>query len=225
MKYVWIALGVLGALLVILLLALLFGKAKIRIAASATKVKVMISICGIRIWILPLKKGILKDGKDSKIARKMQEKSKQKKELKQKKKAAGEPIPNLLENLQLIFSLLKTVQAKVKDKFTIRVRKFRVEVATPDAAQTAILYGAVVGACSLFWEWVQSSLAVVQRRRGAMQVVPNYLKTQSSAEIDIVLKMRGLKALFTVFSIIDAYKDELQKAELKAAARMENSKS
>ncbi len=222
MKYVWIALGVLGALLVILLLALLFGKAKIRIAASATQVKVMLSICGIRIWILPLKKGILKDGKDSKIARKMQAKRKARKELKQRKKAAGEPVPNLLENLQLIFSLLKTAQAKLRDKLTIRVRKFRVEVASPDAAQTAVLYGAVVSACSLFWEWVQASLAVIQRKRGAMQVVPNYLKTQSSAEIDIVLKMHGLRALFTVFSIMDAYKEEFQKAELKAAVRMEN---
>ncbi len=224
MKYVWIALGVLGALLVILLLALLFGRAKIRIAASATKVKVMISICGFRIWILPLKKGILKNGKDSRIARKMQEKSKRKKEEKQKKIVAGEPIPNLLDNLQLVFSLLKTVQAKLKDKFTIRVRKFRVEVASPDAAQTAILYGAVVGACSLFWEWIQASMAVVQRKRGAMQVIPNYLKTQSSAEIDVVLNMHGLKALFTVFSIMDAYKKEFQKAELKAAARMDGNK-
>ncbi len=224
MKYVWMALGALGALIVILLLMLLFGKTKIRIAASADKVKVMISICGIRIWILPLKKGILKKGKDSKIARKMQAKSKARKELKEQKKAAGEPVPNLLENLQLIFNLLKTAKAKLQDKLTVRVRKFRVEVASPDAAQTAVLYGSVVGVCSLFWEWVQASLAVVRRKRGAMQVVPNYLKTQSSAEIDIVLMMHGLKSLFVVFSIIDAYKAEFQKAELKAAARMERTR-
>ena len=84
MKYVWIALGV---LLGFLILKLLFGKTKLRIAASATQVKVLLTVCGIRIWILPTRKGILKKGKDSKIVRKMQQSSQRRKEEKRIKHA------------------------------------------------------------------------------------------------------------------------------------------
>ena len=225
MDTLWIILGIVGALLLLVVLLLLLGKAKIRIAASSSNVKVMLSLFGIRIWILPLKKGILKDGKDSKLLRKMQTKNKEKKALKKAKLAAGEPVPNLMENLQMIFALLKAAQTKLRTKLRIRVRRFRIEVATPDAAQTAILYGSVVGVCSCFWEWIQANVAEVDRKPGAMKVTPNYLKTQSSAEIDLTLKMRGIKALFVVFEMIDVFKIESQKAEQKAAIRLESQKA
>ena len=224
MKVLWIILGALGALLLLLILLLLFGRAKIRIAASASRVKVMLSVLGFRIWILPTNKGILKDGKDSKLIQKLQTNSKKKKEMKKAKRDAGEPVPNLLENLQMVAALLKAVRAKLKHKLRIRVRLFRVEVAAPDAAQTAILYGATVGACSLLWEWIQANVAEVDRRRGAMSVTPNYLKTQSNAEIDFVIKIHALKALFIVFDIINVSKTEAQKAEQKAALRQEKAK-
>ena len=224
MKILWIILGALGALLLLLILLLLFGKAKLRIAASASQVKVMLSVLGFRIWILPTSKGILKDGKNSKLIQKIQTSSKKKKELKKAKRAAGEPVPNLLENLQMVVALLKSIQTKLKHKLRIRVRRFRVEVAAPDAAQTAILYGATVGVCSLLWEWIQANVADVDRRRGAMTVTPNYLKTQSSAEIDIVIKMHALKALFVIFDMINVSKSETQKAEQKATIRHERAK-
>ena len=217
MKYVWIALG---GLLGILILSLFFGKSKIRIAASATRVQVYLSVCGIRIWILPMKKGILKKGSDSKILRKMQEKSLEKKELKRARRAAGEPLPTLTDNLQIVFTLIRVTQEKLQDKLSIRVKKFCIEVASSDAAQTAILYGSVVGLCSWFWEWVQATVSIIKRRKGAMKVVPNFLKTQSSAEIDVILKMNTMRALFLVFTLIDTYKNETQKAEEKAFDRV-----
>ena len=217
MKYVWIALG---GLLGILILSLFFGKSKIRIAASATRVQVYLSVCGIRIWILPMKKGILKKGGDSKILRKMQEKSLEKKELKRARRAAGEPLPTLTDNLQIVFTLIRVAQEKLQDKLSIRVKKFCIEVSSSDAAQTAILYGSVVGLCSWFWEWVQATVSIIKRRKGAMKVVPNFLKTQSSAEIDVILKMNTMRALFLVFTLIDTYKNETQKAEEKAFDRV-----
>ena len=210
MKYVWIALGV---LLGWLILSLLLGKIKIRIAASATQVKLWISICGIRIWILPTKRGILKKGSDSRIVRKMRQKRKEKKEEKKAKREAGEYIPTLSEQLETVFTIVRLAQSKLQDKLIICVKSFKIEVASQDAAKTAVLYGSVVGLCSWFWEWVQASISIVQRRRGAMKVVPNFIKTQSSAEIDMILKIRTLQGLFTVFSLIDSYKEEAQKAE------------
>lgn len=217
MKYVWITLGV---LLGILILKLLFGKSKLRIAASATQVKVLLTVCGIRFWILPTKKGILKDGKDSKIIRKMRQKNKKRKEEKQAKQEAGKPLPSLTDQLQSVFTLIQLTQSKLQDKLSIRVRSFKIEVASPDAAQTAVLYGSVVGLCSWFWEWVQATVSIVRRKRGAMWVAPNYLKTQSSADIDITLKIHTLRSLFIFFSLIDAYKEEMKKAEEKAYERI-----
>lgn len=219
MNILWITLGIIGVLLVIFILILLFGKAKIRIIADATQVKAYLSLFGIRFWILPLKKGVFKKGKDSRLARRFQRWNDERKELKQQKKALGVPVPNLMENLQLIFTLLKAVQSKLKDKLSIRVRKFTIEVSAADAAQTAVLYGAVVSVCSWFWEWIQATISIVDRKKGAMRVVPNYLKTQSSAKIDIILKMKGLKALFLVFEMIDAYKDESELIEENAKER------
>ena len=216
MKYVWISLG---GLLGLLILMLLFGKTKLRIAASATRVKVLLTVCGIRIWILPLNKGILKNGRDSKIIRKMQEKRTEKKELKRAMREAGEPMPSLPDQLQTVFTLIRLAQNKFQDKLSIRVRAFKLEIASPDAAQTAILYGSVIGLCSWFWEWIQATVSIIKRKRGAMVVVPNYLKTQSSMEIDITLKIHTLRGLFNVFSLIDAYKVEMQKAEDKAYDR------
>lgn len=221
MKYFWISLGVLGALLLFAILMFLFGKAKIRIAASSSNVKVMLVICGIRIWILPIKKGILKKGKKSKLVQEIQLITQENKLKKIAKREAGEYVPNFLEQLQLVFALLKIAQNKVHNKLSIRVKRFRIEVAAPDAAQTAILYGSLVGVCAWFWEWMQATWARVERRPGEMQVYPNYLKTQGSAEIDITLKMNLLKALLVIFDMIDAYKDESKKAEEKAQKKAE----
>ena len=216
MKILWICLGSLGALIALVILLLLFGKAKIRIAASSSSVKVMLIICGIRIWILPLNKGIFKKGKNSEIFKKLQTKSQERKLANEEKRATGEHVPNFLDHVQLVFTLLKVAQTKVQDKLRICVKKFYIEVASPDAAQTAILYGSIVGICAWFWEWVQASWAIIDRRRGAMKVYPNYLKTQSSAEIDIVLRMNPIQALTVVFGMIDAYKDEKKKSEKTA---------
>ena len=222
MKYVWISLGVLGALLLFLIMKFLFGKAKIRIAASAESVKVMLVICGIRIWILPLKKGIFREGKKSRIYQQIQEKSRENKLKKIAKREAGEYVPSFLDQMELIFKLLKIAQDKVHNKLRIQVRCFRIEVASSDAAQTAILYGSLVGVCSWLWEWIQATWADVDRKRGAMSVYPNYLKTQSSAEIDITLKMNTVKALFVIFDMIDAAKIESQKAEKRAEKKAKN---
>jgi len=219
MKILWISLGILGSLVLLLILMFFFGKAKIRIAASSTSVKVMLGICGIRIWILPLSKGIFKKGKNSKLFQIFRTKSQENKLAKQAKRESGEPVPNFMDQLQTVFTLLKVAQNKVQNKLHVRVKKFRIEVASPDAAQTAILYGSVVGVCAWFWEWVQATWASIERRRGAMQVYPNYLKTQSSAEIDIILKMSPMKALSVVFGMIDAYKDEMKKTEEKSVTQ------
>ena len=217
MKYVWITLGV---LLGWLILSLLFGKTKLRIAASATQIEVLLIICGIRIWILPTKRGILKKGSDSKIVRKMQEKRQEKKKEKLAKRAAGEYLPSLSDQLETVFAMIRLAQNKLQDKLIIRVKTFRIEVASDDAAKTAVLYGSVVGLCSWFWEWVQANISIIQRKRGAMLVVPNFIKTQSSAEIDITLKIHTLRGLFTIFSLIDSYKELMQKAEDKAYGRI-----
>ena len=226
MEFVWISLGVLGALLLLLILMLLFGKAKIRIASKPdSDVKVALVICGIRIRILPLDKGIFKERQNSKIFKQIQEKIQENRQKKIAKREAGEYVPNFWQQMSLTFKLLKAVKKRVHNDLHIHVRRFRIEVASPDAAQTAILYGSLVGVCSWFWQWVQATWARVDRRRGAMSVYPNYLKTESSAEIDITLKMNTIKALFVIFDMIDAAKEENQKAEEQANLKAANQSS
>ena len=216
----WIILGCIGALLLLLVLVLLLGMAKIRIAASGERLKLMLSLFGVGVWLLPTKKG-----KKSKLLKKFRDGQKQKKAEKQAKRAAGEPLPNLIENLEMIFVLLKLAQKKLDRKLQLRVHRFHIEVATPDAAQTALLYGTVVGVSATLWEWIQLNVADVIRKPGEMAVYPNYQKSLGSADIDITFKLRGIKALFLAFEMIDAYKEESAKTAKKVQARAEKAKA
>ena len=219
MTLLWIILGSLAGLILLLLLFLLLGKAKFHIAASADRVKVMISLWGYHLWILPTEKGILKRGKKSKLLQKLQDSRNRSKIEKKVKQEAGIPTPTVLDNLELILRILKIARGKLNKKLKICVNRFHIEIASPDAAQTAILYGSLIGVISIMWEWIQTNIAEVERKPGQMQVIPNYQKTIGKADIDITFKMRGLKAMFVFFELMDTYKDEKKKTSQKAAAR------
>ncbi|MBR5615429.1 MAG: hypothetical protein IKW66_01280, partial [Clostridia bacterium] len=122
MEFVWISLGVLGALLLLLLLMILFGKAQIRIAStSKSDVNVALVICGIRIRILPLDKGIFREKQNSKIFKQIQEKAHENKQKKIAKREAGEYVPDFWDQLKLTFRLLKIAQKKVHNDLHIHV--------------------------------------------------------------------------------------------------------
>ncbi len=217
-KVVLIILGALLALILLLLLLLIFGRASIRLVYRED-ITMVLSVLGIRFKILPAKNKPKSEAAKRREALKKQ-KRKQKREL-SKAENAGKPQPTLLDNLGIIFSTVKAAYRKLRGKLIIKVNRFSIHVATGDAAKTAILYGAVLGTCSIFWQWVHGVISPVRRKTGAMEVIPDYLSKKSRADIDILLGMRLMPALLVAYSAYRAFTENRAKAFRKAEKRAE----
>ena len=99
MNILWIVLGVIVALLAILVMVLIWGKAKIRITVRES-VKVVFSVGGIRFWLYPLKYDIAESREELLWIKKARAKRRKQKKLQKAQIAAGHPVPNALEKLQ-----------------------------------------------------------------------------------------------------------------------------
>lgn len=223
MNVLLIILATLAALLILLLLVLLLGSAHIRITYRE-QLRIVLSVMGIRYRLFPEHADGRSESKAAqKRAKKRAMRKKRKKEEKRKqlqeKKSAGEPLPTALEKLEMTVSVIKAVLRKIRGKMTIRVYRFHIRVATKDAAQTAILYGATVAAVSSVLELAQVYLSPIDRQDGHMQIVPDYLTEKTVAEIDISVGMRFYKAIPILFTFFSAYKNAKEKAQRKAARR------
>lgn len=216
-KAIFIILGVLLALILLLLLLLIFGKASIRLIFRGD-LTVVLSVLGIRFKLFPSDQKPKSERAKRREALKKQ-KRKQKKAL-QKAQNAGKPQPNLLENLEMIFSIVKLAHRKLRGKMIIQINRFSVRVATGDAAKTAILYGAVTGVCVAFWQWVDTEISPVRRKAGAMEVIPDYLAAQPSADLDLLLGMKLLPGLVIAVSLFSAFKQGRAYAFRQAARRV-----
>lgn len=219
MNILWIVLGVIVALLAILVMVLIWGKAKIRITVRES-VKVVFSVGGIRFWLYPLKYDIAESREELLWIKKARAKRRKQKKLQKAQIAAGHPVPNALEKLQMVVSLLKTARGHVNGKLRIQVRKFHLQVAAGDAAQTAILYGAVVGVAASVLQWIDTQLAPIERRKNTMTVTPDYVTFRNEADVDIVMHMSLYRSLIVMFRMFSAYHDANEKAVLKATRRL-----
>lgn len=210
LKPLLIILGVLLALLLLVILLVFFGRVRLRIVWK-NRLDAVFYLLGIPI---PL----FRDGEPSKMERQLVKSQKKGKE-KQKRVMAGRPQPNLLENLQMVLHILQLVCRELRGKLRIRVNRFAIRVASDDAAKTALLYGATVGVTTSLWQLIQDHIAPVERSDNAMTVTPDYLSTVSSVDVDIVLRMRVIKALLLYFAVMNGIDDERAAAYKKAAKR------
>ena len=221
MKILLIVLAVLAALLILLLLLLLFGSASIRITYRE-QLRVVLKVLGLRFRLYPEKTPTTKAELRRQAKRKRRKRlRKQEKRLRrQEQKASGEPIPNLPENLQMIWSLVRLARRKIKGKLFIRAYRFHIRIATGDAAKTAILYGATVGAAAPLLQWIHADFNPIERGRGDMSIEPDYLAEKSSVDIDLELGMRLFRGLIVAVALLSAYRDEKELAIRKARRRI-----
>ena len=243
MKILLIVLGAVLGLVLLVLLSILFGKAKIRIVCQG-KLKVVASILGIRFTLYPEKKKKKKEPRlllrchnpdkvlkkelrqQRKAAKKLQKKKLKKKKKyirkKEKQRKAGLPDPNLLENLQMILALLKRFYKTAKGAAKIEVRQMHLTVASGDAATTAVLYGTIVQSAAYILEWIDTHFATIKRRDGAMTIEPDYLSSSMTSDIDITCSLSLRKGAKIALEMLSAYKKEKATALQKAKKRVQN---
>lgn len=221
MKILLIVLAVLAAVFVLLFLLLFFGCASIRITYRE-QLRVVLNVLGLRFRLYPEKAPTTKAGlrREAKRKRRQRLRKAEKRMRKQKRAAAGEPTPNLPENLQMIWALVKLARRKVKGKLFIRVYRFDIRIATGDAAKTAILYGATVGAAAPLLQWINADFNTIERESGNMSIRPDFLAEKSSVDIDLELGMKIFRGLIVAGALLSAYRDQKELAIQKARRRI-----
>jgi hypothetical protein len=68
---------------------------------------------------------------------------------------------------------------------------------------------------------VDTDVSPVRRKTGSMEVIPDYLSTQSSADLDLLLGMKLLPGLIIAASLFNAFKQGRAYAFRQAARRVE----
>lgn len=141
-----------------------------------------------------------------------------KKHEKKQKKKAGKPShvikernadenksTPLVDNIRLITEII-SIFFKASSKYLrVKLAKIHIKVATGDAAQTAILYGAVSSALACLIELLDSISNLQKLKSSSIQLEPDYLSDKSEARINISLSLNGRGALIVLVKCLRRY--------------------
>jgi len=241
MTALWITLGIIGGLLLIGLLLLFLGKAKLRIVCGR-EIKVVASILGIPFTLfsnekqdepekelsrcffpnLTLKKEMRRRKRQAEKARKKKLKQQQKKAQRAAKQTVS---PNVRETVEMVFAIVKRVYAYSKGKLAVSIRKLHITVGTADAAKTAILHSLTVQSVGGLIAWLESHVGKVHRDPDDLQVAPDFVNGKCKVDIDIVCHMRVFRFLLVLQNAMQTYEEEHLNTVRKTKARLQKAKS
>ena len=111
----------------------------------------------------------------------------------------------LLEDLKLIVKLLAYVLKTFAPHLHVKVAKLHINVATADAAKTAILYGAVSGTVACLIDTIEDYTNLDRLKKSSVIVQPDFLSDSSSARIRISLSISVYGFLRTMFKLAMKY--------------------
>ncbi|MBQ2733498.1 MAG: DUF2953 domain-containing protein [Clostridia bacterium] len=217
MKALWLILLV----PLFLLLVALFIRVRFRIKAESD-VKLILELPFFRMQLFPekekrpnprsftregLKKQILKERK--KADRQNKKKAAKAAKKQARKEAAQTAAPKkkmpLTEIIELVTLLVNKLLSNLSRRLRIDVRRLHVTVATGDAATTAIAYGAVSAAMAGLTEvlYLNTRTKLPKPENGG--VYADFVGDTSRADIEIVLSIRVIGVLATLFSLAYNY--------------------
>lgn len=106
----------------------------------------------------------------------------------------------------------------------IRLAKINIKIASSDAAQTAILYGAVSGALACLLDVIDSVTNLDKIKRSSVSVCTDYLSEKCEADIDISLSISIFGALATLASTLIQYTKQKFNAQINTERKNKNGK-
>lgn len=213
MKIILIILCVLA----FLLLFALFLKARFRIKAES-EVTLTLEVLFLKFRLFPKKEARPDPRKFSKRALEKKIAKERKKALKKQKKASAkntkkqkqeespkESNGSLTEKIELVLFLVKKLFSALGKRLRIDVKRLNIIVATGDAAETAVLYGAVSASAAALTEFLvtKTKTTLPNAERGG--VFADFVGEKSRVDIEIVLSMRVYQAFGLVFSVAYNY--------------------
>lgn len=130
----------------------------------------------------------------------------EKKEKKERKKAEAErkektPKRSVLDWIDIATSVLKVLFKKFFKHLKIKVAKLRINVATGDAASTAIMYGVVIQSVAYVIELLNSITNLKGLKNADIAVNADYLSESTTFEMKFVFSLRVWHLFSIVFGV------------------------
>ena len=200
----------------------------------ADELRLSVKVLFVKIKLLPKpdkKKRIrsMSRKKSEKIEKKLRKKT-DKKRLKDAQKQAEKQTEkkssteDILDTVKLVLAIAKTALSTFFGHLRVDVARFKINVATGDAASTAIAYGAVSQATSYLLALLKDNKHVKGLGNADMDVVCDFLGESSTADIKISFSLRVWHILhLALASIISLVKHKLN-AEKKKDEALNNRK-
>lgn len=160
--------------------------------------RIYLKILFVRIQLYPEKKGSARRNKK-------QKKDKKSAEVTLKPIDKAKTKPTILDKVNLVKDVLTVLFQAFPKHLHVKLAKLHISVATGDAAQTAILYGAVSGVVACIVELIDSFTKMDKLKRKAISVEPNFLGENSEARINISLYITVFGGVVTLAKMLIKY--------------------
>ena len=141
--------------------------------------------------------------KEKKKAEKKKKKAERKNETKEQKKARkSAPKRSISDWINIAVGVLAIFFEKFTKHFHIKVARLKVNVATGDAASTAILYGAVIQSVAYLIEILSQVTNVDGLEKADIDVKADYLSEKTSLDLCFVFSLRVWHLFDILFGVI-----------------------
>ena len=172
--------------------------------------------------------------KADRVEKKLKEKPKKKllgivgKKKEDSQKGEKKSMSDILETLQTSLTLIKSVLGTFFGHLRVRVARFNIKVATPDAATTAIAYGAVCQSVSTIIALLEQTNKVKGLGNKQVNIESDFLGDSPSADVKISFSIRVWQilhvALSTLLSLIKHKFSSMKKNVQASNKKSKNSK-
>lgn len=224
-----LALKILG--IIILVLVLLLSLRAVITVSYSDELTLYVRVLFVKIKILPAKKGgkrvrSMSRSKAARIRKKLRRKEKQKldKKLEKKKKKAEEKetkekksLGEIIDTLKMIAGIVGTVLRKFFRHLRVDVARFNINIASDNAATTAIAYGAATQTVSYIMALLADSKNVRGLDTAQISINADYLSDTPTADIKLSFSLR----VWHVFDIAFAALFRLIRSKLAQNAKRE----
>ena len=163
-------------------------------------VSLTLRLFGIPIWRFPKRAKKIRPSSYSKSAMKRRQRKEQKEAAQEAKKKKKKPKaspkdeteekPSLLDNLNFILSIVKLLCTQLSRHMRTRVVRFILTVSTPDAATTALLYGAANPIVLAILALLDSVTTVEKIENAQIAVRADFTAGRTTADIHIAFSLR-----------------------------------
>lgn len=187
------------------------------------KIKICLGYCQkpfLSVKLLFIEFNVLENGEKASKSSKKEAKNKQKEAKKSKKDEEKDKQISVSFYIKLFTNAIKEIVSKLKKYLFLEKYILKIDLATDDAAKTALLYPAVCTAAGSLWTVVDKVGRKSKNNNNFYtEIKPDFYCEKTDFYVDIMLSIRVWQALslgFTLLNIFDKVKnptDEVDKNE------------